>query len=95
MASDEKAVRQRLELYHTELACVEPLLDGEELKRLGLPPGPLYGEILDQLRHARLDGKIRTLDEERALLQEMMANQSTRIHNRSSRGDGERQRRTV
>jgi len=75
LASGDEFTRQQLELYHKELACVEPLIDGEELKKMGLPPGPLYREILDALRDARLDGKIMTLDEEKALVEQMIARQ--------------------
>jgi len=80
LASEDELTRQRLELYHTELACVEPLIDGEELKTMGLAPGPLYGEILDALRDARLDGKIKTLDEEKGLVRQMIAGQGRDMH---------------
>jgi tRNA nucleotidyltransferase (CCA-adding enzyme) len=77
LASEDELIKQRLELYHRELAFVEPLIDGDELKKIGLPPGPLYGQILGALRDARLDGKIKTLDEEKALVQQVIARQST------------------
>ncbi len=73
LSSDDKLVKERLELYHGELAAIEPLVDGDELKAMGLPPGPTYAEILRGLRDARLDGKVKTLDEEKALVHQMMA----------------------
>jgi len=76
LASEDQVTGRRLQLYHKELAHVEPLIDGDELKKMGLPPGPFYGEVLSALRDARLDGKIKTLDEEKALVQQMMARQS-------------------
>ncbi|MBM3332504.1 CCA tRNA nucleotidyltransferase [candidate division WOR-3 bacterium] len=44
---------------------------GADLRAAGLKPGPAYREILDQLLFARLDGRIRSVTEERALLQRL------------------------
>jgi tRNA nucleotidyltransferase (CCA-adding enzyme) len=41
-----------------------PLLGGEDLRRLGFRPGPIYREILAALRAARLDGQLRTRADE-------------------------------
>jgi tRNA nucleotidyltransferase (CCA-adding enzyme) len=79
LASEDELIKQRLELYHKELASVEPLIDGDELKEMGLTPGPLYGEILGALRDARLDGKIKTPAQEKALVQHLMARQGTEM----------------
>jgi len=68
-----KALKKRLELYHEKLACVEPLLKGQDLKRLGVPPGPIYGQILEALRDARLDGKVRSKKGEERLVREFLA----------------------
>jgi len=66
LASEDDTVRGWLELYHKELCKVTPLMGGKELRRMGLAPGPLYSEILGALRDARLDGKVSSLEEERA-----------------------------
>jgi tRNA nucleotidyltransferase (CCA-adding enzyme) len=42
----------------------EPLLGGEDLRKLGYPPGPLYQEIFRSLRDARWKGAIRTRPDE-------------------------------
>lgn len=73
LASEDDLVRQRLELYHTELSSVTPLIDGDELRKMGLPPGPRYAEILGALRDARLDGRVATLDDEKAEVQRLIA----------------------
>ncbi|HCD39285.1 MAG TPA: hypothetical protein DEQ77_11350 [Candidatus Omnitrophica bacterium] len=39
-------------------------LNGEELKALGMAPGPRFKEILRELFYAKLDGKFRTKEEE-------------------------------
>ena len=65
--SQEPRVIQRLRLYDEELSRISPRVDGHYLRELGLPPGPVYAEILDHIRDALLDRQIETLDEERAL----------------------------
>jgi tRNA nucleotidyltransferase (CCA-adding enzyme) len=60
-------VRQRLEVFERELAPTMPGIDGHFLRTLGLPPGPIYGEILTKLRDAWLDGQITDSEQEEAL----------------------------
>jgi tRNA nucleotidyltransferase (CCA-adding enzyme) len=58
------AARLCLERYLAEWRHIEPDTDGERLRALGLPPGPVYREILERLRAARLDGEITSAEEE-------------------------------
>lgn len=37
-----------------------PLISGDDLKRLGIPPGPVYRHLLDAVRDAQLEGRIHT-----------------------------------
>jgi tRNA nucleotidyltransferase/poly(A) polymerase len=39
-----------------------PLITGDDLKQLGIPPGPAYREILETIRDAQLDQKITAHD---------------------------------
>jgi tRNA nucleotidyltransferase (CCA-adding enzyme) len=59
--------------YQTEWRLVEPEITGDDLKAMGLRPSPLFGQLLEVLRDARLDGKVGTRVEEEALLQELLA----------------------
>lgn len=52
---------------------ITPLLDGHALMAGGLAPGPLLGRILAELRAARLDGKVETVDDEWALARGLAA----------------------
>jgi len=52
---------------------VMPVADGRLLRRLGLPPGPAYRTILTALRAAWLDGQLETAEQERDLLQALVA----------------------
>jgi tRNA nucleotidyltransferase (CCA-adding enzyme) len=65
--------RQRLWLYEIELRHIQPMVDGDYLKGLGLRPSPLFKKLLNAVRDARLDGEIHTLAEEQALVARMLA----------------------
>ena len=41
-----------------------PMLRGGDLRALGLRPGPIYRDILNSLRYARLDGQVQSRDDE-------------------------------
>ncbi|MFN3705239.1 MAG: CCA tRNA nucleotidyltransferase [Thermoflexales bacterium] len=51
----------------------QPFTSGKDLQARGLPPGPHYSHILQRLRNAWLDGRVRSADEERALLDRLCA----------------------
>ena len=62
-----------LEQYALRWRHIHPGLDGEALKRLGIPPGPAYKKILRRLRAAWLDREVRTPEQERQLLEKLLA----------------------
>jgi tRNA nucleotidyltransferase (CCA-adding enzyme) len=66
--------RQKTQLlrYQTEWRAVETQITGEDLKEMGLEPGPLFGRLLDGLRDARLDGKVSTRQDEETLLERLL-----------------------
>ncbi|MGC9398642.1 MAG: CBS domain-containing protein [Anaerolineae bacterium] len=65
-------VRQKIYRYWTTWRHVEPRLDGDDLKALGLEPGPIFQRILHRLRALQLDGEIETEADEIAVVQEMI-----------------------
>ena len=67
VASESSTASQRVQLYLTKLRYVKPLLNGEDLQRMGIPPGPQLGKILDALHEARLNGEVKTREEEERL----------------------------
>jgi tRNA nucleotidyltransferase (CCA-adding enzyme) len=73
LAEDGEAVRQAVDLYLDELRHVRTALSGDDLKSLGLAPGPLYKRILGALLDARLDGQTQTRAEEESLLKELLS----------------------
>jgi tRNA nucleotidyltransferase (CCA-adding enzyme) len=72
VAADRKRLRDRLLRYQTEWRLVETEITGAVLKAMGLRPGPLFGRLLRTLRNARLDGRVRTREEEVALLEKLL-----------------------
>jgi tRNA nucleotidyltransferase (CCA-adding enzyme) len=64
-------VIERLKEYLVVWQHVKPLTDGDRLRALGIPQGPIYREILEALRDVRLDGRISTREEEEAMAVEM------------------------
>lgn len=73
MATADPVVRQRLEQYRSHLRRVSPRTDGHTLQALGVPPGPLYREILHQVRDALLDGRVVTPEEEENFVKELLS----------------------
>jgi tRNA nucleotidyltransferase/poly(A) polymerase len=62
--------REKLALPPEELDP-PPLLTGEDLKRLGMKPGPQFRRLLDALRDAQLDKLVRTREEALAYVQQL------------------------
>ena len=63
LASDD-LVAEWVRRYLDELRHARPLLDGNDLLALGVEHGPVVGELLRALRRARLDGEVRTREDE-------------------------------
>jgi tRNA nucleotidyltransferase (CCA-adding enzyme) len=77
LCSDSDLVRHRLWTFETRLRSIQPLIDGEYLKALGLKPSPLFSHLLNAVRDARLDGQIQTLEEEQALIARLLQGDQT------------------
>ena len=58
LASDSPIARQHIQLFLDRLRYIKPALTGNDLKRMGIAPGPHIKEILNLLHEARLDGKV-------------------------------------
>jgi tRNA nucleotidyltransferase (CCA-adding enzyme) len=65
----ERAVSE----YLTRYAAVRPLLTGNDLKALGIRPGPIYRDILNSLRYARLDGRLTSREDEEEFIRRRFA----------------------
>lgn len=67
--ADEKLVLN----YLQKRKKLSPLLTGEDLKRRGLPQGPLYQEILSALETAMLNGEVQTKREAEQWLEQFLS----------------------
>lgn len=62
-------VRRAISKYFNRLRGATTLLKGKDLKEMGFPPGPIYRKILDSILDARLDGQIKTRQDELQFVQ--------------------------
>ncbi len=61
---EDQRLRELINRYVFEWQRIESGINGDKLREMGLPPGPSYRYILESLRDARLDGEIRTPEQE-------------------------------
>jgi tRNA nucleotidyltransferase (CCA-adding enzyme) len=72
IALQDKQQKNSLNRYLSEWWGMKPKITGHDLKKLGIPPGPRYNEILRRLRAAWLDGEVKTEEEEKKLLNSLL-----------------------
>ncbi|MFC1951780.1 CCA tRNA nucleotidyltransferase, partial [Chloroflexota bacterium] len=73
LACDSPTSCQHIKLFLDKLRYVKPALTGNDLKKIGIIPGPRIKEILNFLHEARLDGKITSKRDEEELIKEWLA----------------------
>jgi tRNA nucleotidyltransferase (CCA-adding enzyme) len=85
-------LRQRLQhaiASRTPFGVKDLALDGHDLQRLGMPPGPQMGQMLQRLLHLVLDDPDRnTRDELSAFVQRHMQQQARQPSHLLVPGDG-------
>jgi tRNA nucleotidyltransferase (CCA-adding enzyme) len=77
LAGEGKA-RRHIEWFLREGRARRPLVSGDEVMAAGVPRGPLVGQIMAHLRDLRLDGRVRTIEDERAAATEWMKGLATK-----------------
>ncbi|MBI3959319.1 MAG: CBS domain-containing protein [Chloroflexi bacterium] len=70
LAENDPAIDAHLRRFQEEWQQIRPTLTGNDLRALGIRPGPAFGHILRRLRAALLDGEIHGEGEERRLVEE-------------------------
>jgi tRNA nucleotidyltransferase (CCA-adding enzyme) len=76
LASTVDKEREILKNYSIKWRNITPTITGHDLVQKGLPRGPRYRQILGALRAAWLDGKVRSPEEEAALLEELIGSEN-------------------
>ena len=64
---------QKEKEFEHEPLIPSPLVNGHDLIALGLSPGPRFGEILEKVQTAQLEGEIRSREEALALVQRLVS----------------------
>jgi tRNA nucleotidyltransferase (CCA-adding enzyme) len=72
-SNEDVLLRKTLLRYVEELSQVRSELGSDELRGLGLSPGPAFGELRNRLRYMRVDGIISSVDEERDYARQYIA----------------------
>jgi tRNA nucleotidyltransferase (CCA-adding enzyme) len=67
------AAATNIQHYIDLILPMPPLLSGADLQALGMPPGPRYKQMLDQVRRAQLAGSITTVADARAWVAQQIA----------------------
>lgn len=72
-AAKDPRVKECFDEYISKWRYIKPHINGDDLKALGVEPGPRYAVLLRRLRNAWLDGEVKTEEEEKALLKTLLA----------------------
>lgn len=76
LAEADRRLHGAISSYVETLRHVRCEINGEDLRALGLPPGPLYGHMLRKIMAARLDGEVSSRVAEERLLRELLSVES-------------------
>lgn len=68
LASESSIAQQHMAIFLHELRHIRPALSGGDLKKMGIAQGPRIKEILQILHEARLDGKVRSREDEEEMV---------------------------
>jgi tRNA nucleotidyltransferase (CCA-adding enzyme) len=68
----DKVAWRHLNNYLVVLQHMRTELTGDYLRELGIPPGPLYKEILDELFRAKLDREVKSREDEERFVRERL-----------------------
>jgi tRNA nucleotidyltransferase (CCA-adding enzyme) len=62
--TEDKGIKKAISLFFTKLNTIKVSVRGKDLQTLGIQPGPLYREIINSLLLARLEGTIKSKEDE-------------------------------
>jgi tRNA nucleotidyltransferase (CCA-adding enzyme) len=63
-ATKHETVKRSISNYVTRLRYIDTSVRGKDLKKMGLEPGPIYREILQAVLDAKLNGQVKTRNDE-------------------------------
>ncbi|UCB56607.1 MAG: CCA tRNA nucleotidyltransferase [Candidatus Omnitrophota bacterium] len=62
--TESRTTEKRIRLFLKKLTRIKTALQGKDLERIGLEPGPKYRQILKKVLYEKLDGKLKNKREE-------------------------------
>lgn len=72
LSKKKRQMKNRVKQFITELRSIRIYITGKDLEELGVKPGPLYKEIINKIYREKINGKIKTREEELELLRVMI-----------------------
>ncbi|HDI45722.1 MAG TPA: CCA tRNA nucleotidyltransferase [Candidatus Omnitrophica bacterium] len=68
----EGKAKRNLKLFIDEILKLKLEIKGDDLKKLGVPSGPVIGKLLDKVRRAKLRGKLESKEDEIRYLKKLL-----------------------
>ena len=78
-ASEKEKVKKAISHFFTKLRYIHTSIKGDDLIQMGLEPGPVFREIFEAIRDAKLDEKIRSREEELDFARQFVPESGTRF----------------
>ncbi|MBU3959176.1 MAG: hypothetical protein KKE91_04915, partial [Candidatus Omnitrophica bacterium] len=70
--SENRNIQRRIKDFFEIYNGMRPYISGDDLSGLGIAPGPYYQKIFSEVLNAKLNGRIRTKQEELALIKKLV-----------------------
>ncbi len=71
-AANQERIKKAISFYVTDLKDTEISVRGKDLKQMGLTPSPLFGRIMRALLREKLDGRVKTREDELEFAKKMV-----------------------
>ncbi len=71
--SKNKQKQKSISQYLIELRKIKPILKGDDLKMIGIQPGPAYSRLLNELLDEKLRGRLKNKEDEERFVREKYA----------------------
>ena len=65
-------VKRAISSYYVTLRYIQPAVTGKDILKMGVAPGPIYREILQVLRNEKVNGMLKTREDELAFVEKRL-----------------------
>jgi len=69
VCSQSETAKRRISRYHTHLRHVTIATTGKDLLKMGFSPGPIFSRTLQMVLNAKLNGRVKTREDEVAFIE--------------------------